>query len=67
MYTGYNNIKFILFQVGKVPIFSDAVRGHIEFLEKNCENCPRIIDFSEKHSCQIGTIRTKKLDNNTGN
>lgn len=31
MYTGYNNIKFILFQVGKVTIFSDAVRGHIEF------------------------------------
>ena len=27
MYTGYNNIKFTLFQVGKVPIFSDAVRG----------------------------------------
>lgn len=31
MYTSYNNIKFILFQVGKVLIFSDAVRGHIEF------------------------------------
>lgn len=31
MYTGYNNIKFILFQLRKVPIFSDAVRGHIEF------------------------------------
>lgn len=31
MYTGYNNIKIILFQVGKVTIFSDAVRGHIEF------------------------------------
>lgn len=31
MYTGYNNIKFILFQLGKVPIFSDAVRDHIEF------------------------------------
>ena len=27
----YNNIKFILFQVEKVLIFSDAVRGHIEF------------------------------------
>ena len=31
MYTGYNNIKLILFQLGKVTIFSDPVRGHIEF------------------------------------
>lgn len=31
MYTGYNNIKIILFQVGKVTIFSDTARGHIEF------------------------------------
>ena len=67
MYTSYNNIKFILFQVGKVPIFSDAVRGHIEFWEKNGENRLWIIDFSEKRGCQIGAIRTKKLDNNTGN